>query len=297
MGSQSLTSSRWLKVGSAFIVGALLGCLSIALTSMSTSTISTTSATESTELVSLATSRLASPEILNGLGNSPFKTPAILAIEAVNSDRRVRDVKIKAVRSAMEYLEPEEREKLETMGAKVQELAKKMPGITKPMDYFDPVGFSTKCSLGTLLFWREAELKHGRLGMIATLGILMGEKFGPILGAKSVPAAIALKDTPMGSFWWAVLLVVSFPEIAKPASSYSYEKVAGGSWWVADAEKTTVPADLIPGDYGWDPLGLKPKSAAEFLELQNKELNNGRLAMLAAAGIIAQEALFGKKVF
>merc|ERR1712048_1435174 len=120
-----------------------------------------------------------------------------------------------------------------------------------------------------------------------------GETFGPIIGAKSVPAAIALKDTPMGNFWFAVLFLVSFPEIAKPASSY--EKVGGEQWWVMDDK--TMPADLIPGDYGWDPLGLKPKTAEAFLEVQNKELNNGRLAMLAASGIIAQEALFGKKVF
>jgi len=241
-------------------------------------------------------SPLASAEVLNGLGDSPFKKPAILAIEAVNSDIRARDVSMMAVRTAMSYLEPEEKEKLAAMGSKVQELAKKMPGITQPMDYFDPVGFSTKCSLGTLLFWREAELKHGRLGMLASLGIIMGEKFGPLLGAKSVPAAIALKDTPMGNFWFAVLLVVSFPEIAKPASSYSYEKVAGGKWWEADAE-ATMPSDMIPGDYGWDPLGLKPKNAKDWLDVQNKELNNGRLAMLAAAGIIAQELLDGRKVF
>jgi len=31
--------------------------------------------------------------------------------------------------------------------------------------------------------------------------------------------------------------------------------------------------------------------------MQNKELNNGRLAMLAAAGMIAQELATGKKLF
>jgi len=42
-------------------------------------------------------------------------------------------------------------------------------------------------------------------------------------------------------------------------------------------------------DYGSDPLNLKPKDAAELKTLQNKELNNCRLAMLAAAGILAQD--------
>ena len=46
-----------------------------------------------------------------------------------------------------------------------------------------------------------------------------------------------------------------------------------------------------PGDIGFDPLGLKPSSSQEFIEMQNKELNNGRLAMLAAMGFIVQERI------
>ena len=45
-----------------------------------------------------------------------------------------------------------------------------------------------------------------------------------------------------------------------------------------------------------DPLGLKPSDPAELATLQTKELNNGRLAMLAVAGIIAQELVNGKGV-
>lgn len=47
--------------------------------------------------------------------------------------------------------------------------------------------------------------------------------------------------------------------------------------------------DYYPGDVGFDPLGLKPTDAAEFETIQNKELQNGRVAMLGAAGMIAQE--------
>jgi Chlorophyll A-B binding protein len=39
----------------------------------------------------------------------------------------------------------------------------------------------------------------------------------------------------------------------------------------------------------FDPLGLCPKSEAAFNELQTKEINNGRLAMIAVAGFVAQE--------
>ena len=48
-------------------------------------------------------------------------------------------------------------------------------------------------------------------------------------------------------------------------------------------------ADYVPGDIGFDPLGLKPTDPAELLAMQNKELNNGRLGMIAAAGMIFQE--------
>jgi Chlorophyll A-B binding protein len=48
---------------------------------------------------------------------------------------------------------------------------------------------------------------------------------------------------------------------------------------------------------GFDPLGFKPADAASFNQIATKELNNGRLAMLAAAGLIAQELASGKEVF
>merc|ERR1719258_812991 len=55
-----------------------------------------------------------------------------------------------------------------------------------------------------------------------------------------------------------------------------------------------LKADYYPGDLGFDPLGLKPTDPAELREMQEKELSHGRLAMLAAAGFMAQEAVSGK---
>ena len=50
------------------------------------------------------------------------------------------------------------------------------------------------------------------------------------------------------------------------------------------------------GDLGFDPLGLKPSNVADFLKMQNKELQNGRLAMIASAGFMAQELVDGKGI-
>merc|ERR1712187_956472 len=55
--------------------------------------------------------------------------------------------------------------------------------------------------------------------------------------------------------------------------------------------------DALPGDFGFDPLKLRPEKPEELKQMQNKELNNGRLAIFAAAGIIAQELVTGKKIF
>ena len=43
-----------------------------------------------------------------------------------------------------------------------------------------------------------------------------------------------------------------------------------------------------PGDFGWDPAGIRPKSAERLAEYQLKELNNGRLAMIGIAGMSLQ---------
>ena len=48
---------------------------------------------------------------------------------------------------------------------------------------------------------------------------------------------------------------------------------------------------------GFDPLGLKPTNPLELKEMQTKELNNGRLAMIAIAGMVVQEIATGKKLF
>ena len=50
-----------------------------------------------------------------------------------------------------------------------------------------------------------------------------------------------------------------------------------------------LKADYYPGDVGFDPLGLKPATADGFAEMATKELQHGRLAMLASAGFLAQE--------
>lgn len=48
---------------------------------------------------------------------------------------------------------------------------------------------------------------------------------------------------------------------------------------------------------GFDPLGLMPEDPEELAIMQTKELQNGRLAMIGAAGMLAQEAVNHQGIF
>merc|ERR1711907_616969 len=167
-----------------------------------------------------------------------------------------------------------------------------LAGISAPLGFFDPIGFSTTVTGGKLLFYREVELKHGRIAMLASLGMLVGENFHPLFGGDiDLPAYIAFQATPLENFWPAVVAAIAIPEVFSVNTFQDPDegRLFGGLW--------KVKTDHVPGDLGFDPLGLKPKDPKEFKTMQTKELNNGRLAMIAMAGMVAQEIATGQKLF
>jgi len=169
------------------------------------------------------------------------------------------------------------------------EIAKGMPGISGPFGFFDPLGYAEADDLteGRLRFYREAELKHGRVAMLAAFGFLVGEQFHPLWGGNiDVPSYIAFQETPLQPAFFPVVLSLSIFEVF---SVFSFENPKDGMW--------SIKADHKAGDLGFDPLGLKPTDAAELAEMQTKELNNGRLAMIAVAGMVGQELATGGKLF
>lgn len=50
-----------------------------------------------------------------------------------------------------------------------------LPGALAPVGFFDPLGLAAKANGATLKRYREAELTHGRVAMLAVLGFLAGE--------------------------------------------------------------------------------------------------------------------------
>ena len=60
------------------------------------------------------------------------------------------------------------------------------PGITAPLGFFDPAGLcdSPTMSVSEAKRFREAELTHGRVAMLATLGWFVAEEFHPFFGTR-----------------------------------------------------------------------------------------------------------------
>jgi len=158
---------------------------------------------------------------------------------------------------------------------------------------FDPWGLADKATPATLARYREAELAHGRVAMLAVIGFLVGEKVEGsafLFDAQiSGPAITHITQVPDG--FWAIII----------AFIGAYEAQRAQDGWVDPADCPVdqpgqLRDDYAPGDLKFDPLGLMPDDDGEFEVMQTKELQNGRLAMLAAAGFLAQEAVDGKGI-
>ena len=145
--------------------------------------------------------------------------------------------------------------------------------------------------------FREAELKHGRVAMVAFIGILVGESFNPLFDGKIIGPAIyqfQQADDLVSFFWLGVVFIIALIEGNNILNGWE------SSGEINSRSKEGGIAQLkvyyINGDLGFDPLGLTPADSDEFDVLRTKELNNGRLAMLGVAGIVAQELVNGKGV-
>jgi len=146
-------------------------------------------------------------------------------------------------------------------------------GITAPMGYFDPIGLSRNKDETTMNAYREAELKHGRVAMAACLGWY--------LNAAGVHPAFnsSLSNNPL--------------EAAKQLPAVGWIQFVlgcGAIEWLAEKIKDRpgyVPGDILGAAYWVD------NSDEGWVDYQNKEINNGRLAMVAFMGILSQAIYSG----
>merc|ERR1711871_94428 len=151
---------------------------------------------------------------------------------------------------------------------------------------FDPLGISTTIMdlQGDLNYVREAEITHGRLAMIATLGWIFPEVVGTLPGRG---------DFPRQALEAQAYIFDKYPEIA-------YQILFSVAISEGIRSQIIFKPDHVPGEVGFDPLGFKAKfckTPEAYKSMQLKELKNGRLAMWAITGLFVEHLATGKPVF
>jgi len=179
------------------------------------------------------------------------------------------------------------------------EFAFGLPGAIPPFaEGFDPLGFAEGADLQKMKNYREAELQHGRAAMLGAIGLLVTEEpieFHPLFQAanKDIGPAIRHLDEvrAVSPLFFEILgIIIGALELNRALVGWEAPGDVLGTG-------RTLKEDYFPGDVGFDPLGLKPEDPEEFATLHTKELQNGRLAMLGWAGMVAQELVNGKEIF
>jgi len=156
-------------------------------------------------------------------------------------------------------------------------------GVTAPFSSkFDPIGFSYQVPSYEFARLREAELKHARWGMISAASI-------PLLETQSHAPAIHAYDHLSTDYQIGIAALILMGEFTTMIRGYK-NPFADGS-----PSAFKLRDDYQPGDMGFHLADVLSDSA--FVDLSNKELNNGRLAMIASLGMIAQEVITDAPLF
>jgi len=146
-------------------------------------------------------------------------------------------------------------------------------GAGAPLGFFDPLGFSKVGDEEGFRRMRIAELKHGRVAMMASVGAVI-QHYWHFPGFEKVPNGLGAATSGGALFGFAALVAVSgFLELVL--------------WKEKDSKNM-----LDIGNYG-NPFQPGPP-LGEGLEMRSRELENGRAAMIAILGIVFAELATGR---
>lgn len=154
----------------------------------------------------------------------------------------------------------------------------KYVGDTQPIGYFDPLGISSKVSEERLKYFREAELQHGRIAMLASLIVPALEITQNELGIN------VMTNSPLDT-QYAYLFGFSIFELARMLKGYENPFIGSEAFQLKDAHE---PGQIFPTSVFKYELSV---------DRMNKELNNGRLAMLAMAHVLGFEYFYHVPVY
>jgi light-harvesting complex I chlorophyll a/b binding protein 1 len=154
-------------------------------------------------------------------------------------------------------------------------------GATAPLGFFDPLGYITDDEKFTR--YRAVERKHGRVAMMAMAGTFVHNNKWTFDGYLSPSNNLKFSDIDSGI---GGLFQVPAAGLAQIILFMGFIELA---WW---------PATQLDGDYGirLGTINNWEKEPAKKIRQQNAELNNGRAAMMAIAGVITQEVLTGQNL-
>jgi len=158
-----------------------------------------------------------------------------------------------------------------------------------------------------LKWFQNAEIKHGRVAMVATIGFMV-QKFGVHFPLFLGPTGSNVFNPASDAAWYLSKSEgITFSDIstASPLDAIGMVPMAGwvqifffAGWFESIAyERQWNQDNDVPGDYGYDPLGFTKKEGGlnsdGMKSLRMKEIKNGRVAMMAIAGWVANEAIPG----
>jgi len=162
-------------------------------------------------------------------------------------------------------------------------------GVAPFPEGIDAFSFFKDISKDEAKRYADVEITHGRICMLAALGFLVGEQVegSSFLFDANVtgPAINHFQQVP-APFWGGLGALIFVVEASRVQIAWQNP---------FDAEKLfLLKQDFTPGDYGFDPLNLAKGKDDEWLNnMKLKELNNGRVAMVAISGMVAQELVNG----
>ena len=97
-----------------------------------------------------------------------------------------------------------------------------LPGASAPFGFFDPLGFTKDADINGVKRLREAEVMHGRVAMMATLGYLIGESTPTITYGMDVHHTIANNQIPEvpGTVLFPFFLAINITEALRASRGW-----------------------------------------------------------------------------